>query len=152
MLKARWPRMSIAWRVLVIQLCLIFCDPLDKGPLGSSVPGILHAIILEWVAIPFSRGAFWSRDWTQVPHIAVRFFYCLSHHCLGFSQPGGKPISVGWHLEHFLVRTRAMVFNLGCTLVSPGESCEVLTPRNRNSDLILLIGAGRVVPVSFPGF
>ena len=31
------------------------CDPVDCSPPGSSVHGILHARILEWVAMPFSR-------------------------------------------------------------------------------------------------
>ena len=31
------------------------CDPIDSSPLGSSVPGILQARILEWVAISFSN-------------------------------------------------------------------------------------------------
>ena len=43
--------------VLVIELCLTLCDPMDCSPLGSSVHGILQARILEWVAIPFSRGS-----------------------------------------------------------------------------------------------
>ena len=30
---------------------------MDCNPLGSSVQGILQARILEWVAIPFSRGS-----------------------------------------------------------------------------------------------
>ena len=34
------------------------CDPLDFSPPGFSVHGILQARILEWVAIPFSRGIF----------------------------------------------------------------------------------------------
>ena len=36
-----------------LQLCLILCDPIDSSPPGSSVPGILQARILEWVAISF---------------------------------------------------------------------------------------------------
>ena len=36
--------------------------------------GILQAGILEWVAIPFSRGSSEPRDLTQVSHIAGRFF------------------------------------------------------------------------------
>ena len=32
-------------------------DAMDCGPSGSSVPGILQARILEWVAISFSRGS-----------------------------------------------------------------------------------------------
>ena len=39
---------------------------MDCSPPGSSVHGILQATMLEWVAIPFSRGASQSRDPTQV--------------------------------------------------------------------------------------
>ena len=35
----------------LLQSCLTLCDPIDGSPLGSSVPGILQARILEWVAI-----------------------------------------------------------------------------------------------------
>ena len=35
--------------------CLTLCNPIDGSPLGSSVPGILQARILEWVAISFSN-------------------------------------------------------------------------------------------------
>ena len=38
-----------------LQLCLTLCNPIDGSPLGSSVPGILQARILEWVAISFSH-------------------------------------------------------------------------------------------------
>ena len=60
--------------VLVTQSCLILCNPMDYSPPGSSVHGILQARILEWVAIPFSRGSSWPRDRTWVSHIAGRFF------------------------------------------------------------------------------
>ena len=39
------------------QLCLILCNPRDCSPQGSSVQGILQARILEWIAIPSSRGS-----------------------------------------------------------------------------------------------
>ena len=38
-----------------LQSCLSLCDPIDGSPLGSSVPGILQARILEWGAISFSN-------------------------------------------------------------------------------------------------
>ena len=42
--------------VLVAKSCLIFViPPMDYGPPGSSLHGILQGRILEWVAIPFSR-------------------------------------------------------------------------------------------------
>ena len=44
-------------KVLVAQSSLTLCDPIDCGLPGFSVRGILQAIILEWVAIPFSRGS-----------------------------------------------------------------------------------------------
>ena len=42
--------------MLAAQYCLTLCDLMDCSPPGSSVHGILQARILEWVAIPFSRG------------------------------------------------------------------------------------------------
>ena len=47
---------------------------MDCSPPGSSVYGILQARILEWVAIPFSRGSFWSRKQTWVSCISGGFF------------------------------------------------------------------------------
>ena len=38
-----------------LQSCPTLCDPIDGSPPGSSVPGILQARILEWVAISFSN-------------------------------------------------------------------------------------------------
>ena len=38
-----------------LQSCLTLCDPIDGSPPGSSVPGILQARILEWIAISFSN-------------------------------------------------------------------------------------------------
>ena len=43
--------------VLVAQSCLTLCNPTDHSLPGSSVHGIPQAKILEWIAIPFSRGS-----------------------------------------------------------------------------------------------
>ena len=43
-----------------LQSCLTLCNPIDGRPLGSSVPGILQARILEWVAISFSNARNWK--------------------------------------------------------------------------------------------
>ena len=40
-----------------LQLCLTLCSPMDHSQLGSSVHWILQAGILEWVAMPSSRGS-----------------------------------------------------------------------------------------------
>ena len=47
-------------------MCLTLCNSMDSVTPGSSVCGILQARILEWEAIPFSRGSSQSRDQTQV--------------------------------------------------------------------------------------
>ena len=60
--------------MLVAQSCPILCDPMDCSPPGSSVHGILQERILQWVAMPFSRGSSQLRDQTQVSHIAGRLF------------------------------------------------------------------------------
>ena len=46
-------------KVLVAQSYLTLGDPMDSSSPGSSVPGILQAKILEWVAIPISRDQTW---------------------------------------------------------------------------------------------
>ena len=38
-----------------LQLCPTLCHPINSSPLGSPIPGILQASILEWIAIAFSR-------------------------------------------------------------------------------------------------
>ena len=56
----------------------LFCDSMDCSPLGSSVHGILQARILEWIAIPFSKGSSWLRDPPGKPMHA----YMLTHICM----------------------------------------------------------------------
>ena len=48
--------------VSVIQLYLTLYDPMDCSPPSFSVHGILQARILEWVAVPSSRGSSRHRD------------------------------------------------------------------------------------------
>ena len=58
----------------VAQSCPTLCDPMDCSLLGSSVPEIFQARVLEWVAISFSTGSSWPRDRTWVSCIAARRF------------------------------------------------------------------------------
>ena len=60
-------------KVLVAQSCPTLCSLMDCSPQGSSVHGILQARILEWVAIPFSRGSSQPRDQTWVSCTTGRF-------------------------------------------------------------------------------
>ena len=49
------PSAAAAAAAKSLQSCSTLCDPIDGGPTGSPVPGILQARILEWVAIAFSN-------------------------------------------------------------------------------------------------
>ena len=53
-----------------LQSCPTLFDPRDCSPPGSSVHGILQASILEWIAMPSSRGSSWPRDRTRVSCMA----------------------------------------------------------------------------------
>ena len=62
---------------LVPQLCPTLLDSMHCSLPDSSVHGILQARILEWVAIPFSRGSSQPKNQTHVsgsPPLAGRFF------------------------------------------------------------------------------
>ena len=43
-----------------LQSCPTLCDPIDGSPPGSTIPGILQARTLEWVAISFSNAWKWK--------------------------------------------------------------------------------------------
>ena len=58
----------------LLQSCLTLCDPMDCSPPGSSVHGIFHARILEWVAMPSSMGYSQPIDQTPVSCTAGGFF------------------------------------------------------------------------------
>ena len=81
--------MKIALYALVhaksLQPCPTLCNPMDCSP---PVHGILQASILEWAAMPFSRGSSWLRDATHAScssSTAGRFFT---------AEPPGRPISL----------------------------------------------------------
>ena len=64
------------------QSCQILCDPMGCSPPVSSAHGIFQARIPGWVAISYSRGSSWPRDWTCIPSTAGGFFT---------AEPPGKP-------------------------------------------------------------
>ena len=94
---------SAAAAAASLQLCLTLCEPMDRGPPGSSVHGILQARILEWVAIPSSRGSSWPRDWTRIsvsPALADRFLPLM---------PPGKPKSSPPILRYWSTRDNLLL-------------------------------------------
>ena len=71
---------------LVGQSCLTLVTPWTIACQASLSMGILQVRILEWVAMPFSRGSSQPRDQTQVSHIAGRIL---------LSEPPGKSVNTG---------------------------------------------------------
>ena len=91
--------------VLAAQSCLTLWDPMESSPPGSSIHGTLQARILEGVAIPFSRGSSWPRDWTWISCISVRFFTIwatreaprrLDWVAISFSRGSSQPRAQTW--------------------------------------------------------
>ena len=74
----------------VLQLCPTLCDSVDCSPPGSSVRGILQARILEWVAMPSSRGSSRPRDGTHVSYISCIGRWILYH----YWHLGSPPIQI----------------------------------------------------------
>ena len=69
--------MALIWISLITVLVSHMSESLQPhlcSPPGSSVHEILQARMLEWVAIPFSKGFYWPRDQTCVSCITGGFF------------------------------------------------------------------------------
>ena len=81
---------------LAAQLCPTLCDPMGCSPPGSSVHGISQARILEWVAIPFSRGSC-HQGMELIPPALAGFFT---------TEPPGKLSAVSRAHLGFLLPSR----------------------------------------------
>ena len=113
-------------KVLVTQSCPTLCDPMDCSPPGSSVHGIHQAGILEWVAIPFSRGSSQSRDQTQVSYTAGWFFTIIAKFlCITSLQ--GHLCEFLFHAPNLPLRPLREL-NHSEELITQGESSSGLLP------------------------
>ena len=64
---------------LVAKSCPTLLQPYELSSTGSSVHGISQERILEWVAISFSRGSSWLRDWTCVSCVPCINIWIIYH-------------------------------------------------------------------------
>ena len=64
-----------------LQLCPTLCNHMNCSPPGSSFHGILQTRILEWVAMPSSRGSSQPRNWTHVSYVFGIDRHVLYHYC-----------------------------------------------------------------------
>ena len=89
--KASLKRWYLVWILTCVcakslQSCLTLCHPMDCSPPGSSVHWILQTRILEWVAMPSSRGSSWPRDQTHISYIS-----CIGRSVLYHWRQLGSP-------------------------------------------------------------
>ena len=81
-----------------LQSCPTLCDPIDGSPPGSTVPGILQARILEWVAISFSNA--WKRKVKVKSLSRVRLLatpWTAAYQAPLSTDFPGKSTGVGYH-------------------------------------------------------
>ena len=72
----------------LLQSCLTLCNPIDSSPPGSSVPGILQARTLEWVAISFSNAWKWK--------VKVKSLNCVRLLATPWTAAYQAPLSMGF--------------------------------------------------------
>ena len=90
------------WTLLLLLLlshfsCVQLCDPIDGSPPGSSVPGILQARILQWVAISFSNACMPAKSLQSCPTDSVQPYGQQPSRLLCSQDSLGKNTGVSCH-------------------------------------------------------
>ena len=91
----------------LLQPCLTLCHSLDHSLPGSSVHGLLHIRILEWVAIASYRGSSWARNRTM-PLVSCIGRWVLYHQC-HLGSPASKYLSTNYLLT---IKGRILIVTL----------------------------------------
>ena len=101
----------------LLQSCLTLCNSVDCSPLGSSVHGVLQAVILEWVAMTFARESSQPRVQTCVSCVSCISRQALKHyHHLGL-------ITTCDHLPFSSTFTQSLITYYKMRLVSVSSAC-----------------------------
>ena len=94
-----------------LQSCLTLCDPVHCSPPGSSVLGILQERVVEWVAMPSSRGSSQPRAQTRIS--------CLQRWQVGSFPlvPPGKPrtIYINTPTKDVVINPSVLLRNHSCS-------------------------------------
>ena len=85
----------------LLQSCWTLCDPIDRSPLGSSVPRILQAKTLEWVAISFSSAGKWKVKVKSLSHVR--------HFATPWSAAHQAPPSLGFSRQEYWSGRRSLL-------------------------------------------
>ena len=76
-----------------LQSCLTLCNPIDGSPPGSTIPGILQARTLEWVAISFSSAWKWK--------VKVKSLSCVRLFATPWTEAYQAPPSLGFSRKEY---------------------------------------------------
>ena len=113
----------------LLQSCPTLCNPKDGSPSGSSIPGILQARILEWIAISFSYACMHAKSFQSRMNNrrgGQRRCWGKWDHGLTLSQMGHHRwiLSTGmlWYNVHFK--------NIFIYLAVPGLGCKMWDPQS----------------------
>ena len=85
----KYHAVAAKWR----QSCPTLCDPIDGSPPGSSIPGILQAGTLEWVAISFSNAWKWK--------VKVKLLSCVRLLVTPWTVAYQAPPSMGFSRQEY---------------------------------------------------
>ena len=130
----------------LLQLCSTVCNPMDLSPPGSSVHEILHARILEWVAIPSFRGSSSPRDPTGVSSVFwLANYFFFNHEATWGAHKLYKDFQV--HRAWYLIENLVQLYHGSSARMSQHLICSFQNPQcgGRASFLCLFSS-----PWSFP--
>ena len=144
-----FPPFSSLLHAFVLSRFRFFATPCR--PPGSSVHGILQARILEWVAMPSSRGSSWPRDQTSASYISCIGRRVLYHWChLGspvtfwltqasLDNAKGKKKKVTYHLKVFLCCWLELFIVGRFSLKQNAKKCRGNLPPEKKSQQVFLL-------------
>ena len=90
--KTHWEKEAAA-AAKSLQVCPTLCDPIDGSPIGSPVPGILQARLVEWVAISFSNAWKWK--------VKVKSLSCVRLFMTPWTAAYQAPPSMGFSRQEY---------------------------------------------------
>ena len=114
-----------------LRSCLTLCDPIDGSPPGSSIPGILQARTLEWVAISFSNAWKWkvkvkslsyvwlfATPWTAASQAPQSMRFSRQEYWSGLPFPSPTDTEESFLFLNFFLPTCALGLLIACTGIS----------------------------------